>query len=102
MEVIRVRMRPERIRMVVAVALAASLSGSCATNYDYATASIEKERYEAAVDYLKKGSSEGDVRCDYLLGRRGRSAKIDGRKPVSALELARLSSKASAGRRDSG
>lgn len=46
-----------------------SLTSACAPDYmRLASASIEQERFEEAVGYLKQGSEQGDARCDYRLG----------------------------------
>jgi len=63
---------------IIATGLCLAL-GACATDYlSLASKSIEEDQLEAAVEYLEKGSSEGDERCDYQLALLMLSGKIDG------------------------
>ena len=60
---------------------------ACATDYLFlASKSIEEEDFESAVQFLEKGSSEGDERCDYYLATLILSGQLsDERDPATAV-----------------
>jgi hypothetical protein len=90
------RVQAKKISLVVALVLVVSFGVSCAKSpHGLARTSIRGERYEEALMHLKKGASEGDKRCDYMIATLLFSGKLEGEVDPEAAGAWLLSAAAS-------